>query len=171
MGEERSQGARPSPGFRRLGLAGWIALSLAAGLVGRLASADAPGFYAALDRPGWAPPGWLFGPVWGLLYLLMGVAAWLIWRERGWAGGRAQLGLFLGQLAVNASWTWLFFARQSGELALAGIVLLLGLILATAAAFARVRPLAAALLLPYLLWVAFATALTATLWLRNPHLL
>jgi tryptophan-rich sensory protein len=156
---------------RWLGLVGWIAASLAAGAVGGIASADAPGFYAALDRPAWAPPGWLFGPVWTVLYLLMGTAAWLVWREGGWARARTALGLFVGQLLVNGGWTWLFFVWRRGDLALLEIVLLLGLILATLAAFARVRPLAAALLLPYLAWVAFAAALTASLWLRNPTLL
>jgi tryptophan-rich sensory protein len=101
----------------------------------------------------------------------MGIAAWLVWRERGWAGARGALLLFVAQLALNALWTWLFFAWRQGGLALAEIVVLLVLIAATMAAFARVRALAAALLAPYLLWVAFATALTAAVWRRNPGLL
>jgi tryptophan-rich sensory protein len=154
-----------------LGLVGWVALCLAAGAVGAVASVRAADFYLQLQRPGWAPPPWLFGPVWTVLYVLMGVAAWLVWRERGWTRARSALSLFVVQLACNAAWTWLFFAWRRGELALADIVLLAALIVATMAAFARVRTLAAALLVPYLLWVLFATALTASVWQRNPGLL
>jgi tryptophan-rich sensory protein len=154
-----------------LGLAGWIAASLAAAAVGGIASAGAGSFYAELEKPAWAPPAWLFGPVWTTLYVLMGIAAWLVWRERGWAGARGALLLFVAQLACNALWTWLFFAWRRGGLALAEIVLLAALIVATMVAFARVRTLAAALLAPYLLWVVFATALTAAVWRRNPGLL
>jgi len=154
-----------------LALAGWLAATLAAGAVGGIASARAADFYARLARPGWAPPAWLFAPVWTTLYVLMGVAAWLVWRERGWRGARPALELYVAQLVLNALWTWLFFVWRRGGLALAEIVLLAVLIAATMAAFARVRALAAALLLPYLLWVVFAAALTAAVWRRNPALL
>jgi tryptophan-rich sensory protein len=156
---------------RGLALVGWIAATLAAGGVGGAASAGAADFYAELARPAWAPPGWLFGPVWTVLYVLMGIAAWLVWRERGWAGARAALLLFAAQLACNALWTWLFFTWRRGGLALAEIVVLAALIVATMVAFARVRALAAVLLVPYLAWVLFATALTASVWRRNPGLL
>jgi translocator protein len=154
-----------------LALAGWLLLCLAAGAVGALASANAPEFYGALDKPAWAPPANWFGPVWTFLYLLMGIAAWLVWKTRRWAGARGALGLFIGQLALNALWTWIFFVWRLGGLALAEILLLALFILATIAAFWRIRPLAGALLVPYLLWVAYATALTAALWQRNPELL
>ena len=154
-----------------LALVAWIVASLAAGAVGGVASAGAAGFYAELARPAWAPPGWLFGPVWTALYVLMGIAAWLVWRERGWAGARGALLLFAAQLACNALWTWLFFAWRRGGLALAEIVVLAALIVATMVAFARVRTLAAVLLAPYLAWVLFAAALTASVWRRNPGLL
>ena len=159
------------PAASWLGLAGWIGISLAAGAVGGLASARASSFYVQLNRPEWAPPGWLFGPVWTVLYVLMGIAAWMVWRERGWAGARGALTLFLVQLAVNALWTWLFFAWRQGGLALADIILLAALIVATMIAFARVRTVAAILLAPYLLWVLFATALTMAIWRANPGLL
>jgi tryptophan-rich sensory protein len=148
-------------------LVGWIAVSLAAGAVGGVASVNAGAFYGQLDRPPWAPPGWLFGPVWTTLYVLMGIAAWLVWREAGWAGARAAFVLFLVQLALNALWTWLFFAWRNGALALAGIVVLLIFIIATMIAFGRVSRRAAVLLVPYLCWVLFATALTAAVWIRN----
>lgn len=147
-----------------LGLIGWLLVSLAAGAVGALATRNAREFYAGLVKPSWAPPGWLFGPVWTVLYLMMGVAAWLVWRQEGWRGAAGALSLFLVQLLCNALWSWLFFAWRRGGLAFADIVLLIALIIATALAFARLRTLAAALLLPYLAWVAYATALTYALW-------
>ena len=150
-----------------LGLIGWLLVSLAAGAVGALATRNARDFYAGLVRPSWAPPGWLFGPVWTVLYLMMGVAAWLVWREQGWSGAAGALSLFLVQLACNALWSWLFFAWRRGGLAFAEIIVLAGLIVATALAFARVRTLAAALLLPYLAWVTFASALNYAIWRAN----
>jgi tryptophan-rich sensory protein len=108
-----------------------------------LVSVSAPEFYALLDRPSWAPPAGVFGPVWTLLYLSMALAAWLVWRERGWARARSALGLFVLQLAANALWSWLFFGWHQGALAFADILLLLALIVATLFAFARVRSLAA----------------------------
>lgn len=161
-----------TPPVRHLvGLAGWLAVCFAAAAVGGVASASAGSFYQALVRPAWAPPGWLFAPVWSVLYLMMGVAAWLVWRAQGWRGAGAALGLFLVQLAANALWTWLFFVWHWGAGAMAEIVLLWLMIAATLLAFWRVRPLAGVLLLPYLGWVSFATALTFAVWQRNPQLL
>ncbi|HYD54985.1 MAG TPA: TspO/MBR family protein [Gemmatimonadaceae bacterium] len=154
-----------------LSLLAWIASSLAAGAIGGLASRGAPEFYAQLDRPPWAPPSWLFGPVWTTLYLLIGIAAWLVWRERRRVDVRPAIGLYVVQHVLNALWTWIFFAWRQGGLALAEIVVLALLIVATMIAFARVQRVAALLLVPYLGWVAFATALTAALWRRNPTLL
>jgi benzodiazapine receptor len=154
-----------------IGLAGWLLGSFAAAAVGGVASANAGGFYQQLVRPGWAPPPWLFGPVWSVLYLLMGIAAWLVWRERGFRGARTALTLFVVQLAANALWTWLFFAWRRGALAFGEILLLWVLIVATLVAFWWVRPLAGALLVPYLLWVTFASALTFAVWRMNPAVL
>jgi len=154
-----------------LGLIGWLLASLAAGAVGALATRHAREFYAGLVKPAWAPPGWLFGPVWTALYLMMGVAAWLVWQQAGWTGAAVGLSLYLGQLLCNALWSWLFFTWRRGSLAFADIVLLTGLVVATALAFARVRFLAAVLLLPYVAWVAFATALTRAISRANPELL
>jgi tryptophan-rich sensory protein len=156
-----------------VGLAGWLLVSFAAAAVGGVASAGAGGFYGQVDRPGWAPPGWVFGPVWTVLYALQGVSAWLVWRARRAAGRgrRAALMAFVGQLAVNALWSWLFFAWRRGGLAFGEVVVLLAMVGVTAALFWRVRPLAGALLLPYLLWVGYATVLTYSIWQRNPQLL
>lgn len=150
---------------------GWLLLVLAAAAIGGFASASAGEFYRELVRPSWAPPGWLFGPVWSLLYASMGISAWLVWRAKGFAGARTALLLFIAQLAVNALWTWLFFVWRQGALAFGEILLLWLLIAAVMALFWRVRQLAAALLVPYLAWVSFAAALTYATWQLNPNLL
>jgi benzodiazapine receptor len=152
-------------------LAAWLLITFAAAALGAAASGNAGAFYAQLERPAWAPPAWIFGPVWSALYALMAVAAWLAWRRRGARGIGVAFSLFIIQLAANALWTWLFFAWRQGALALAEIVVLWAVIVATVVAFWRIRPLAGALLLPYLLWTSFACALTYAVWQRNPHLL
>ena len=157
--------------MQTVGLIVWLLISFAAAAVGGIASASAGDFYAQLNRPPWSPPGWLFGPVWSVLYALQGVSAWLVWREPRAAGRRAALAAFLAQLAVNALWSWLFFAWRQGGIAFGEVVLLFAMVAVTAALFWRIRPLAGALLLPYLLWVGFATALTYSIWQRNPQLL
>ncbi len=154
-----------------LGLLGWLALCFAAAAMGGLASANAGDFYKQLVQPSWAPPGWLFGPVWTALYAMMGVAAWLVWKERGWHKARIELSVFVVQLAANGLWTWLFFVWHMGAVAFAEIVLLWVLIAYTAFAFWRIRKLAGALLVPYLLWVSFATALCFAMWQGNPQIL
>jgi len=153
-----------------IGLFAWLLLTFAAAAVGAMGSSDASTFYAQLARPAWAPPAWVFGPVWSLLYALMGVAAWLIWRKRG-VGVRTALILFVVQLAANALWSWLFFAWHLGGLAFAEVVLLWLLIVATVLSFQRISSFAAALLLPYLAWVSLAAALTYATWKLNPGLL
>ena len=154
-----------------LGLLGWLLVAFAAAAVGGFASASAGDFYRALVRPSWAPPGWLFGPVWSALYALMGISAWLVWRVRSFAGARGALGLFVFQLAVNALWTWLFFVWHLGAVAFGEILLLLLLIVANIVLFYRVSKFAASLLVPYLAWVSFACALTFATWRLNPGVL
>jgi tryptophan-rich sensory protein len=154
-----------------LGLAGWLAASFIAGGLGAIASADAAIFYGQLSQPSWAPPAWLFGPVWSVLYVLMGVAAWLVWRKHGFIGASTALRLFGLQLLANALWTWLFFKWHLGAAAFAEILLLWLLIAATIFAFWRLHRLAALMLMPYLAWVSFATALTLSLWQLNASLL
>jgi translocator protein len=156
---------------QRFGLLIWWVVVFAAAGVGAFASIDAGAFYAQLDRPPWAPPASVFGPVWSLLYALMGVAVWLVWREQGQPHRLRALLLFGVQLGANALWSWLFFAWHRGAWAFVDVLLLLALICATMAAFWPIRRLAAALMLPYLLWVGFASALTWAVWQRNPGLL
>jgi tryptophan-rich sensory protein len=158
-------------GEQVLALAGWLLLTFTAAAAGAVASVDAGSFYAELNRPGWAPPGALFGPVWTVLYLLMGVAAWLVWRMHGFGRARIVLSLFVVQLAANALWTWLFFVWRLGGAAFVEIVVLWVLIAGTMAAFWRLYKPAAVLLLPYLAWVSFACALTWSTWRLNPGLL
>ena len=154
-----------------LGLVGWLSASFLTAGIGGIASTNAVGFYQQLKQPSWAPPAWLFAPVWSALFFLMGVAAWLVWRTHGFRGASTALKLFLVQLVANALWTWLFFAWRQGLLALAEIAVLWLLIAATMVAFWRLSRAAALLLLPYLAWVSFAAALNFALWRLNPALL
>lgn len=154
-----------------IGLVVWLLLTFATAAIGAVASANAGAFYAQLTRPSWAPPGWLFGPVWSALYALMGVSAWLVWRARGFIGARIALILFITQLAANALWSWLFFVWHQGGLAFAEVLILWCLIVATVVSFWRISALATALLMPYLAWVTFASALTFAVWRLNPGLL
>lgn len=163
--------SRRSTLSQSVGLLGWLAIVFVAAGVGAAASVDASAFYSQLVRPGWAPPASAFGPVWSVLYLLMGIAAWLVWRERGADHLRTALTLFIVQLSANALWSWLFFVWRHGALAFAEVLLLLVLIAATIASFWRISRLAAALMLPYFAWVCLASALTWSVWRNNPTLL
>ena len=154
-----------------LGFLGWFFICFSAAAIGGLASAQAGSFYRALIRPDWAPPGWLFGPVWTVLYILMAIAAWLVWRSNGFHRSSTALSLFLVQLVANALWTWLFFVWHLGAWAFVEILVLWVLILATVSTFWRIRPIAGALLIPYLAWVSFASVLTWSVWKSNPHIL
>lgn len=157
------------PTHRQLiGLIAWLAVCFAAAAIGGIASIQAASFYAGLVRPEWAPPATWFGPVWTVLYTLMGIAAWLVWRVGGFRAARGALTVFLVQLALNALWSWLFFRWKLGALAVIEIALLWLLVVATLVAFWGVRKTAGALLLPYLLWVGFATALCYSVWRLNP---
>lgn len=150
-----------------VGFIAWLAVCFIAAAIGAVASIRAGSFYLSLQRPEWAPPASVFSPVWTALYVSMAVAAWLVWREAGFRHARTALMLFLAQLAFNAVWSWLFFAWHLGALAFFDILLLWLLIVATLIAFWRIRPLAGALLIPYLLWVSFAAALSYAVWQLN----
>lgn len=146
-----------------IALAGFVLVCQLAGAAGALVTDSS--FYRELVRPSWAPPGAVFGPVWITLYTLMGVAAWLVWRSG--AGARNALQLFAIQLVLNAAWTPVFFGARSLGGGLIVIVALEVAILLTIAAFSRRSRLAAALMVPYAAWVAFATALNASLFFLN----
>jgi tryptophan-rich sensory protein len=142
----------------------WLAISVAPAVIGF--RFPAPEYYARLEKPSWAPPGWLFGPVWTVLYALMGIAAWLIAGKTG-SASRTPIILWSVQLGLNATWTPVFFGLRAPGLALVNIVLLWFAILATVTAFFSRRPAAGLLLVPYLGWVSFATALNFAIWRRN----
>jgi tryptophan-rich sensory protein len=149
-----------------LGLIFWLGLCFAAAWAG---SRFPPGaWYAGLVKPALTPPSWVFGPVWTLLYILMGVAAWMVWQRRGRAGVPLALTLFLLQLGLNVLWSFLFFGLQQPGLALLDIIALWLAILASLLAFRRLHRPAAGLLVPYLLWVSFAIYLNLQFWRLNP---
>ncbi len=122
-------------------------------------------WYPTLVKPDWTPPGWLFGPVWTVLYVIMAIAAWLVWQKRP-ASGRAMT-LFYVQLLLNLVWSFLFFGLQSPLLGLFDIIALWTAILLTAFAFFRHSHVAGTLMVPYLLWVSFATALNLSIVFMN----
>ena len=124
-------------------------------IVGGLASASAQ--YGGLVQPSWAPPSWLFGPVWTVLYVMIAVSGWLVWRRAGWV--RSAHGVYAVQLVLNMLWSPLFFGAGLLGLAFVDILLLAASVVATIVLFARVSRLAAVLLVPYLAWVGFASAL------------
>jgi tryptophan-rich sensory protein len=149
-----------SRGVEVLVLAVLVAVNLAVGALDGLAAQDGvDGWYADADKVAWTPPDGVFAPVWTVLYVLMAVAAWLVWRRSGWSGARGALTLYVVQLALNAAWTPVFFNGRLPWVALAVIVVLLGVLVATAFAFARHSRAAAWLLVPYVAWVAYATTL------------
>ena len=146
-----------------------LAVPQVVGLTGALATASGVrDWYPALAKPGFTPPGWVFGPAWTLLYLLMGIALWLVWREADRGDNvRPALVAFAVQLALNALWSFVFFGLRMPGAALAEIILLWGAILLTIVQFRKVSRLAALLLVPYWLWVSFAAVLNASIWLLN----
>lgn len=151
-----------------IALAVFVALSFAAPTISALLSVSGPdAWYMDLNKPWFNPPGWVFGPVWSFLYLSMGVAAWLVWRNGTTASLVWPLRLFLVQLLLNALWTPLFFGMHRPGLALIDIMLLWGAIGATTFAFYAPSKAAAFLLIPYWLWVSFATVLNASIWWLN----
>lgn len=134
---------------------------------GLLTSRAVPGWYAGLEKPSWTPPDRAFGPVWTVLYVMMAVAAWLVWKRTGLAGGRLPLGLFALQLALNAAWTPVFFGLKLPGAAFAVIVALWFAVGATTAAFWCQSLPAGALMVPYWAWVGFAMALNFAVWRLN----
>jgi len=152
-------------GKNAIGLAGWLAVVFIAAWIG---SRYMPGaWYASLAKPSWNPPNYLFGPVWTVLYVLMAVAAWLVWRKAGFSGAGAALTLFVVQLALNALWSYLFFGMHRPDLAFYDIIALWAAVLGVAVLFWRVDHVAAGLMVPYLAWVGFASYLNFTLWQLN----
>ena len=128
---------------------------------------EIPGWYAALQKPSFNPPNWLFGPVWTALYIMMGVAFYLVWRNPPSAGRKKALSAFLVQFALNCAWTPVFFAMHQLGAALVVIVLMWLAIFRTIFLFAPFSKTASWLLVPYISWVSFATLLNAAIWWLN----
>lgn len=126
-------------------------------------------WYQTINKPSFTPPDWLFGPVWILLYFLMGISLFLIWNLKIESKARqVTLILFFIQLGLNILWSFLFFYLQNPMLGLLDIIILLFFIVLTAWTFYRLNPLAGYLLVPYILWVSFATVLNYSIWSLNP---
>lgn len=157
------------PIFSIIGLFFWVGLCFFVAWTGAQVS---PGiasseWYDALNKPTWNPPGWLFGPVWTILYTMMGVAAWLIWKEFGFKNARFVLIVFLIQLFLNGLWSQLFFGMQELGWAFVEIIILLSAIIFTAYLFFQKNRISGWLMIPYIAWVSFATVLNATIWIIN----
>lgn len=152
-----------------LALVGLLLLVYAVAAVGGLLTARSVGdWYKSLNKPWWTPPSWVFGPAWTLLYTLMAIAVWLIWRRGGETAVTLPLALWAVQLALNLAWSAVFFYARQPAWAMADIVLLWLAIAATMVTFWRVTPVAGWLLLPYLLWVTYASTLNWGIWRMNP---
>lgn len=159
---------RPSTSRQMIALAGFVGLNVLVSVCGGLLTAQSIAtWYPALIKPDFNPPNWLFGPVWSLLYLMMAVAAWRVWRKAGWRDGGQSLALYGVQLAVNLAWSALFFGLQRPDLALIDCFLLLVLVIFTAISFWRHDNLAALLMVPYAAWVAYAAILNSAIVVLN----
>lgn len=151
-----------------IGLVVSIALCLGAGGLGAaLTTPEINGWYRTIAKPAWNPPDWIFGPVWSTLYVMMAIAAWLVWKPAGLRAAAAPLALFGVQLVLNMAWSWIFFLLHRPGWAFVEIVLLWGAIVATMVAFLRRSKVAGMLLVPYLAWVSFASVLNFTIWRLN----
>ncbi len=155
--------------FRQVAwLIGFIVVCFAsAGAGAAVTSTSVAGWYQTLAKPGWTPPAWLFGPVWTVLYFMMAIAAWLVWRGHGWSAARSALTLFGMQLALNVLWSFVFFGLQRPGLAFAEIILLWIAIVATGLAFCGKSAVASLLMTPYLAWTTFAALLNFAIWRMN----
>jgi benzodiazapine receptor len=145
-----------------------IGICLGVGAIGGwVTAASVEDWYPTLNKPSFNPPDWVFGPIWTVLYVLMGIAAWRIWSKARGDRARGPLALFALQLALNLGWSVAFFGLRAIGAALVVIVALEAAILLTILAFRRIDRLATGLLLPYALWVAFATVLNVAIWQLN----
>lgn len=145
-----------------------IVIAEAAGLLGSLATTPAvKAWYPTLMKPAWNPPASVFGPVWTVLYVLMGIAAAIVWNHRKLPGAQAALWVYGVQLVLNLAWSLLFFGLKNPGVALIEICVLLVTIIITTIMFWRVNTWAGVLMLPYIIWVSFATYLNYTIWSLN----
>lgn len=167
-GESKLASVSFTLGQQILGLVVSLVVCFGASAIGSAATISEIGsWYATLEKPSFNPPNWIFGPVWSLLFLMMAIAAWLVWRKWGWAGAKVALIVFLVQLVANVMWSILFFGMHRPDLAFFEICLLWVLIAATIGLFFGKSKPAAALLVPYIAWVSFAAVLNFMIWRLN----
>ncbi len=159
---------RPKRSRDLLGLFAFIILCLAvSGVGGAVTATSVDTWYQALEKPSFNPPDWVFAPVWTALYILMGIAAWRVWRLRSSGSTLTAFAVFGVQLCLNLAWSFLFFGLQRVDLALIEIVILLVAIITNTIVFWRIERLAGLLFVPYAAWVTYATILNTSLWLLN----
>ncbi|NTW46255.1 MAG: tryptophan-rich sensory protein [Candidatus Moranbacteria bacterium] len=145
-----------------------VVIAEGAGILGSVFTArSVSGWYATLSKPSWTPPGWLFGPVWTVLFALMGIAAGLVWEKRAIPGATLALSAYAVQLLLNVFWSVLFFGFRRPDLAYLEILALLVAIVVTTALFFRIDSRAGMLMLPYIAWVSFASFLNLAVWRMN----
>ncbi len=138
----------------------WIGAQVSPGIA-------SPDWYESIQKPGWNPPSWIFGPVWTVLYTLMGIAAWLVWKNHGFTDAKPALSAFIIQLFLNGLWSQIFFGLQEPGWAFFEIILLLAAIILTTYLFFKKNRTAGWLMVPYILWVSFAAILNGTIWWLN----
>lgn len=148
-----------------IGLVVWILICFLPAIIG---SQFGPGdWYQALNKPEWNPPNWIFGPVWTLLYVLMGISVWIIWKSYGLKTAAIPIAFFIVQLILNALWSWFFFGLENVGLAFVDIIALWTFILITLILFWKLNTWSGVLLIPYIAWVSFATILNYNIWQLN----
>ncbi len=154
---------------RIAGLVFWISICFFTAWIGAQASPGiAPGeWFESINKPTWNPPNWLFAPVWTTLYTMMGVAVWFVWKDYGFSGAKKAISFFLIQLALNGLWSQIFFGMQEIGWAFFEILVLLSAIIATTYLFFEKNSIAGWLMIPYIIWVSFASVLNGTIWWIN----
>jgi tryptophan-rich sensory protein len=166
---QASRNVTPNPLVSGVGLVAFAALTAAVAALGARGSRPRL-WYRSLEKPAFTPPDRVFPVVWSVLYGLIALSGWRVWRRRGRTGRGWALGLWATQLGLNGAWSWLFFGQRRARAALADVGLMLASIAAYAKAAERIDRPAALLMVPYLGWTAFATALNAEIVRRNPRL-
>ncbi len=153
---------------RWIGLVVFIVVCLGAGGLGAIATTpEIEGWYKTIAKPTWNPPGWIFGPVWTTLYIMMAIAGWLVWKQAGFKAAMLPLTSFGVQLLLNVAWSWIFFGMHQPGWAFTEIIVLWLAILTTTILFFKKSTFAGSLMVPYLAWVSFASVLNFTIWQLN----
>ncbi len=168
MNDSNVQSQRVRRPYQIAGLVFSLVVCLGAGGLGAIATTpEIDGWYKTITKPSWNPPDYVFGPVWTTLFVMMAIAAWLVWRQMGFKAATLPLSLFGVQLVLNVSWSWIFFGLHQPGWAFVEIVILWLAIVATTVVFFRSIRVAGVLMVPYLAWVSFASVLNFAIWQLN----